>query len=145
MGPVPSGRSRREELLQAVSHFFSFSFFFTLSQIGGVAQFRCGFGLECEFKCSSHGNIGRNQIHTCQLSKAACLRTLMLHITRALLVCNGTASELDTDSIMGSLWIRSAPLPTCFLVFSHPRPGFHTSGSLLFWPRLCSHLMNAAL
>lgn len=60
------------------------------------------------------------------LASSARLRTLMLHITRAPLVCNGTASELDTDSIMGSLWIRSVPLPTCFLVFSHPPAWIHT-------------------
>lgn len=45
------------------------------------------------------------------------LKTLILHIIRSLLICNGTVSELDTDSIMGSLWIRPVRFLMCFHVF----------------------------
>lgn len=52
-----------------------------------------------------------------QQRKPARLKTLILHIIRSLLICNGTVSELDTDSIMGSLWIRPVRFLMCFHVF----------------------------
>lgn len=50
-----------------------------------------------------------------QQRKPARLKTLILPIVRSPLICNGTVSEPDTDSIMGSLWIR----PVRFLMRFH--------------------------
>lgn len=82
MGPAPSGRSCRGGAPPSCHSFFP-SFHAQSDKLRRLIPPRL-WPRSVEFKCGSHGNIGSESKPTlCQLSKAAFLRTLMLHITRS--------------------------------------------------------------
>ena len=82
-----------------------------------------------------------------QIHNPACLENTnrTLHTLKTLCICDGNVPKLDTNSIMGSLWVGSIRFPlTGFHVFQIATMNRHFR-FISLWAGLCFYLMSAAL